>query len=104
MCKKEILYVTLNHKYRIAAIHKGIQSSNTCDTLKIILLLLHIYNNIFLAINQIIYVNAGVLQLNNINFFETLDIALFFCQFFCIFYSYFLVLCDIIVSGGVSYG
>ena len=31
----------------------------------------------------------GVLQLNNINFFETLDIALFFCQFFCIFYSYF---------------
>lgn len=47
---------------------------------------------------------AGVLQLNNINFFETLDIALFFCQFFCIFYSYFLVLCDIIVSGGVSYG
>ena len=46
----------------------------------------------------------GVLQLNNINFFETLDIALFFCQFFCIFYSYFLVLCDIIVSGGVSYG
>lgn len=49
-------------------------------------------------------INAGVLQLNNINFFETLDIALFFCQFFCIFYSYFLVLCDIIVSGGVSYG
>lgn len=48
--------------------------------------------------------NSGVLQLNNINFFETLDIALFFCQFFCIFYSYFLVLCDIIVSGGVSYG
>lgn len=47
---------------------------------------------------------SGVLQLNNINFFETLDIALFFCQFFCIFYSYFLVLCDIIVSGGVSYG
>lgn len=47
---------------------------------------------------------TGVLQLNNINFFETLDIALFFCQFFCIFYSYFLVLCDIIVSGGVSYG
>ena len=46
----------------------------------------------------------GCLQLNNINFFETLDIALFFCQFFCIFYSYFLVLCDIIVSGGVSYG
>lgn len=50
------------------------------------------------------YYLAGVLQLNNINFFETLDIALFFCQFFCIFYSYFLVLCDIIVSGGVSYG
>ena len=49
-------------------------------------------------------VMPGVLQLNNINFFETLDIALFFCQFFCIFYSYFLVLCDIIVSGGVSYG
>lgn len=48
--------------------------------------------------------HSGVLQLNNINFFETLDIALFFCQFFCIFYSYFLVLCDIIVSGGVSYG
>ena len=48
--------------------------------------------------------DSGVLQLNNINFFETLDIALFFCQFFCIFYSYFLVLCDIIVSGGVSYG
>ena len=47
---------------------------------------------------------SGVLQLNNINFFETLDIALFFCQFFCIFYSYFSVLCDIIVSGGVSYG
>lgn len=47
---------------------------------------------------------SGVLQLNNINFFETLDIALFFCQFFCIFHSYFLVLCDIIVSGGVSYG
>ena len=47
---------------------------------------------------------TGVLQLNNINFFETLDIALFFCQFFCIFYSYFLVLCDIIVSGGISYG
>lgn len=52
----------------------------------------------------IIGAGAGVLQLNNINFFETLDIALFFCQFFCIFYSYFLVLCDIIVSGGVSYG
>lgn len=49
-------------------------------------------------------IKTGVLQLNNINFFETLDIALFFCQFFCIFYSYFLVLCDIIVSGGVSYG
>ena len=49
-------------------------------------------------------IDPGVLQLNNINFFETLDIALFFCQFFCIFYSYFLVLCDIIVSGGVSYG
>ena len=57
-------------------------------------------------VNEIasIITNAGVLQLNNINFFETLDIALFFCQFFCIFYSYFLVLCDIIVSGGVSYG
>ena len=51
-----------------------------------------------------IITSTGVLQLNNINFFETLDIALFFCQFFCIFYSYFLVLCDIIVSGGVSYG
>ena len=50
------------------------------------------------------HIDSGVLQLNNINFFETLDIALFFCQFFCIFYSYFLVLCDIIVSGGVSYG
>ena len=50
------------------------------------------------------FFKSGVLQLNNINFFETLDIALFFCQFFCIFYSYFLVLCDIIVSGGVSYG
>ena len=47
---------------------------------------------------------TGVLQLNNINFFETLDIALFFLSIFCIFYSYFLVLCDIIVSGGVSYG
>lgn len=53
---------------------------------------------------EILKEHPGVLQLNNINFFETLDIALFFCQFFCIFYSYFLVLCDIIVSGGVSYG
>ena len=60
MCKKEILYVTLNHKYRIAAIHKGIQSSNTCDTLKIILLLLHIYNSIFLPINQFFYVKAFI--------------------------------------------
>lgn len=59
------------------------------------------YEMIFKSISKLI---SGVLQLNNINFFETLDIALFFCQFFCIFYSYFLVLCDIIVSGGVSYG
>ena len=69
MCKKEILYVTLNHKYRIAAIHKGIQSSNTCDTLKIILLLLHIYNNIFLAINQIFYVNAFIILSKEIYIF-----------------------------------
>lgn len=47
---------------------------------------------------------SGVLQLDKIIFFETLDIALFFCQIFCIFYSYFSVLCVIIVSGGVSYG
>ena len=59
---------------------------------------------LYLIINPSLAVSTGVLQLNNINFFETLDIALFFCQFFCIFYSYFLVLCDIIVSGGVSYG
>lgn len=62
-----------------------------------------VINNIYIQINYKVS-NSGVLQLNNINFFETLDIALFFCQFFCIFYSYFLVLCDIIVSGGVSYG
>ena len=59
---------------------------------------------IFLIKSILLINNTGVLQLNNINFFETLDIALFFCQFFCIFYSYFLVLYDIIVSGGVSYG
>ena len=72
----------------------------------------NIYSNHYKLIQQLInHLNIifllfmpGVLQLNNINFFETLDIALFFCQFFCIFYSYFLVLCDIIVSGGVSYG
>lgn len=57
-----------------------------------------------ILLRKVIPCPSGVLQLNNINFFETLDIALFFCQFFCIFYSYFLVLCDIIVSGGVSYG
>lgn len=60
-----------------------------------------ILTRLYTIVNDI---QSGVLQLNNINFFETLDIALFFCQFFCIFYSYFLVLCDIIVSGGVSYG
>lgn len=61
-------------------------------------------NEIVKRTGELITILPGVLQLNNINFFETLDIALFFCQFFCIFYSYFLVLCDIIVSGGVSYG
>lgn len=55
MQKGNTLYVNKNHVYRIV-VHKAvIQLSNTHDTMKIILQLLHLYNTIAVLEMQLLF-------------------------------------------------